>query len=134
GLQLLTHRQSIDDQRDNRQGEPGRRIAAMPSGTDWACRAHIGSLARFEPRRRSRGDEPYPRMTVGHDDPADGTAGPVHFRIGVLRPADFDAHPWSFGAGGAVDDLNIAGLARLVLAADRATVDDSQAHSRRMAE
>ncbi len=49
---------------------------------------------------------------VGSDDPADRPAGPVELGVGVLRPADLDAHARPFGAGRAIDDVDIARLAR----------------------
>ena len=67
---------------------------------------------RLEPRRSARGDEAHPSVVVRRDDAADQPAGPVHLRVGILRPADGDAHSRAFRAGRAVDDMDVARLSR----------------------
>ena len=73
-------------------------------------------------------------MAIGHDNPADRSAGPVHLGVRVIRPADLDRDAGTLRARRAIEDVDEAGVARLVLAGDRPMAHHPQAYARRVAE
>ena len=115
-LPPLPQREPVNDQRDCSEAEP---LDAHRSGGCWEWTSVDGGALGSRPGGALAATSRMRVSAIRSDDPADQAAPPVDLGVRVLRPADLDAHPGPFGARRAIDDVDIARLARFILASRR---------------